>query len=81
MLSSLVSDGTLVRTDDQIYFSAKVFAKAEQILKELIEKNGQLTLAEYRDALGTSRKYAVSILEYFDRQKITKKIGDVRTLV
>ena len=44
----------------------------------LIEKNGQMTLAEFRDALGTSRKYAVALLEYFDNRKLTKKVGDAR---
>ena len=35
---------------------------------------------EARDATGTSRKYIVPLLEYFDAQGVTKRDGDVRTL-
>ena len=52
---------------------------------EIIEKSKshwanqtQMSLAEFRDFWGTSRKYALPILEYFDKQKITKKIEDIR---
>ena len=45
-----------------------------------ITESGHITLAEFRDLLGTSRKYAVTILEYFDEKKITRKIDDVRVL-
>ena len=40
----------------------------------------ELTLAEFRDLLGTSRKYALAVLEYYDKNKILKKDGDVRRL-
>ena len=37
-----------------------------------------LTLAEFRDKLGTSRKYALALLEYWDKTKALKKDGDLR---
>ena len=39
-----------------------------------------MTLAEFRDALSTSRKYALAVLEYFDKLGITRKDGDYRRL-
>jgi selenocysteine-specific elongation factor len=37
-----------------------------------------LTVAEIRDALGTTRKFAVPMCEYLDRAGVTKRVGDVR---
>ena len=48
--------------------------------KEHIAKNGQITLAEMRDLMGASSKFAVAVLEYWDRRNITKKVGDARVL-
>ena len=41
----------------------------------------KLTLAQFRDLLGASRKYAMALLEYWDRNKITSKVGDERILL
>ena len=38
-------------------------------------------MGEFRDAIETSRKYAVALLEYWDRKGITKKVGDARVLI
>ena len=45
-----------------------------------INEKGSITLAEFRDMLGTSRKYAMAILDYTDRSKITVKKDDYRVL-
>jgi len=44
----------------------------------IIERDGSITLAGFRDHFGTSRKYALAFLDYFDRQGITTRKGDVR---
>jgi selenocysteine-specific elongation factor len=45
-----------------------------------IKKNGKITLGEVRDMFGTSRKYVQALLEYLDREKVTKRVGDDRVL-
>ena len=40
-----------------------------------------MTLADMRDRFNTSRKFAQAILEHFDRQRLTRRIGDTRVLV
>jgi len=44
------------------------------------ETNDSLTLAQLRDLLNTSRKYAQALVEYFDKIHITKKDGDIHYL-
>ena len=78
VMDAMLADGTLVRLDAQIYIHNECYTQALELAYSLIEKNGQMTLAEFRDALGTSRKYAVALLEYFDNRKLTKKVGDAR---
>ncbi|MBQ2692025.1 MAG: selenocysteine-specific translation elongation factor [Clostridia bacterium] len=78
VMDLMLSEGILIRLDPQIYIHSECYNKALETVYELIDKNGQTTLAEFRDALGTSRKYAVALLEYFDNRKLTKKVGDTR---
>ncbi|MEA4919794.1 MAG: selenocysteine-specific translation elongation factor [Clostridiaceae bacterium] len=78
VLEAMISAGSLVRLDTQIFISSEYYKKALEAAYALIEKNGQMTLGEFRDALGTSRKYAVALLEHFDKSRLTKKVGDAR---
>jgi selenocysteine-specific elongation factor len=40
-----------------------------------------MTVAEFRDVLNTTRKYALPLLEYLDSNKVTMRIGDIRKLI
>lgn len=72
-------DTYLIRTDQDTVFSKDAFNKAYETLKEIGEK-GPFTLADFRDRLGTSRKYAVSLLDFFDKVGVTVRKEDTRTL-
>ncbi len=80
MVDLLIAESTLVRVDDAIIFHADVVSDAKRQVKALIERDGGMQLADFRDAVQTSRKFAVALLEYFDRIQFTKKQGDVRQL-
>ncbi|KRT75738.1 MAG: selenocysteine-specific translation elongation factor, selenocysteine-specific elongation factor, partial [Armatimonadetes bacterium CSP1-3] len=45
-----------------------------------IEASGEITVAQLRDTLGTSRKFALALLEYFDGIRLTRRVGDRRVL-
>lgn len=79
VLESLVNTGKLVRVEEKILLHADYYNKALTLAKEHVDQNGQITLAEMRDLMGASRKFAVAVLEYWDKRGITKKIGDART--
>ncbi len=51
----------------------------EQIVRRLREQ-GKITVAEVRDLFGTSRKYALAIMEHLDETKVTVRVGDERVL-
>ena len=79
VLESLVNTGKLVRVEEKILLHADFYNKALTLAKEHVDQNGQITLAEMRDLMGASRKFAVAVLEYWDKRGITKKVGDART--
>ena len=45
-----------------------------------VGEHGEITVAVLRDQLGTSRKYALAVLEHFDATRLTRRVGDKRVL-
>lgn len=80
VMESLMSGGELILLAPRLCVGREAYLLACRAAKKHFEANETLTLAELRDALGTSRKYALALLEYFDRNRITKKDGDFRRL-
>ncbi len=79
VLEALVGD-TLVRVSDEVVYYKEDYQNAVESVKAHISSNGEITLAEFRDMISASRKYAMLLLEDFDRNKITKRVGEKRVL-
>lgn len=80
VIENLLASGELVMLVPQIYWHRETFDKARAIAEEYFKSNSELTMPQFRDLLGTSRKYALAMIDYLDSAKVTKKIGDVRTI-
>lgn len=78
--NALIDSGELVKVEQDIVFSKVSYDEAVNILKNYLTENKYIQLGEFRDLLGTSRKYAMALLDYFDQLKITKRIEDKRIL-
>ena len=76
----------LVKRGEAVELGGSLFAAheaAESILeriKTICREEGEITLAELRDSLATSRKFAQAWLEYSDATGVTSRTGDVRVL-
>ena len=81
VLDSVLSSGELIMLSPQLCYSPSAYGKALEAAKALFAENSAVTLAQMRDALGTSRKFALAILEYFDRNYYTRKDGDARKIL
>ena len=77
---ALLDDGVLVRINSEVVYTAEVLEEMQERVADLICAEGSVTIAQVRDLFGTSRKYAVSLMEYLDQQHITRRVGDVRIL-
>jgi selenocysteine-specific elongation factor len=73
-------DGRLVRVGDGYAISAHAYEQARTALLGELEREGRITLARFRDSLGTSRKTAQMLLERFDADRVTLRIGEERVL-
>ena len=80
ILSAMGEDGTLAKLDPKYYIHGNVLKDAVARMTAKLTEDGRITLAEYRDLIGTSRKYAVMILDHTDKVGITKMTGDFRVL-
>ena len=74
----LVNQGKLIRLDGENYFSRLAIEEGKMILEEYFKEEQQLSLATARDLLKTSRKYALPLVEYYDKIRFTRRIGDMR---
>jgi selenocysteine-specific elongation factor len=81
ILNLLAKEGSLVRISDTMYIPSSVFQQMIGNLQNFFRNKPEMTVAEFRDILKTSRKYALPLLEYLDSHKITLRVGDIRKLL
>ena len=78
--------GTLEKTDraqrvsKELCFAKSALDAFEAAVRACLEEKGEASAADLKDAMQTSRKYAIPLLEYFDDRGITRRSGDVRVL-
>lgn len=81
MIDFLASQHRLVKIDEGLYFHPEAIAAAEHLIRNEITTNGPMTVSTFRDLTGSSRKYIVPMLGYFDDQRLTRRMGDQRVLM
>ena len=80
LLNMLIEQGKVVKVSDNVAFSTSAYNEMVGKITARIKDKGKISLGEVRDMFGTSRKYAQALLEYLDREKVTKRVGDDRVL-
>ena len=73
---TLVAQGELFLVAHDHYFPRESVAELAAILRDLNECDGEARAATFRDRIGTGRKVAIQILEFFDRLGLSRRIGD-----
>jgi len=80
VFQALLKQGKLVRISDDIILHPAVVEKAQEALKEFLQRRHQITMSEFRQLMNTSRKYAVPFMEYCDAIGFTVRDGNFRRL-
>ena len=80
ILSGLLNQGRLVRLSRNVIYHKDTVSEVKDVVVDYIKKNQSITIAELRDLLQFSRKYAQAILEYFDASGLTKRQEDKHIL-
>ena len=76
--SYLVLEGTLVRLNQESSLHMESYRQAEKLLVVIFQQQETMTLAEFRDKLGSGRKQVQALLELFDSYKYTRRVDDKR---
>ncbi len=75
-----VAERLLVHVGGDIYLHESAEAEMRRRVTERLREGPPATVADIRDLLGTTRKYAVPFCEYLDRVCVTRRDGDLRVL-
>jgi len=80
VLNVMVGEGILVKVDEDLYYHRDNLRKLRDDYRNLLIRDGKSTPATFKDMTGLSRKFIISLMEYFDASKLTIRVGDHRVL-
>ena len=80
VLRSLYDQKKLVRLNPKVTYHAETVASMKALVQNQCKRKGSIAIAELRDAIKLSRKYAQAVLEYFDRIGLTRRVEDRHVL-
>jgi selenocysteine-specific elongation factor len=80
ILGALETQGRVVKIASELYFDRSHFEAARSRLLDYLADHAEINAATYRDLLAASRKFAISLLDYFDHAGVTTRVGDARRL-
>ena len=80
ILKTLREHETLIQVADGMLFHRQAVDRAREILVHFIEKEGRLESVRFKYLLDTTRKFALPLLDHFDRVGVTRREGNTRFL-
>jgi selenocysteine-specific elongation factor len=81
IVTLLLRDKVLIKVSDELVFHRKVLDKLRQGIATYKAKSTKIDVAAFKDLTGVTRKYAIPLLEYLDRERVTKRVGDAREIL
>ena len=81
ILNQVVKTGSLVRPVKNRFFLPEAMPQLMAAMSKAADDKQQFTVQQYRDQTGIGRNLSIEILEYFDRQGVTRRVGDVRQII
>jgi len=79
-LNLLAREGRAVKIKSDIFYAPKPLLALREKLVAYFQEKGEVTPPQFRELTGLSRKFMIPLLEYFDQEKVTIRVGDKRVL-
>ena len=80
VINLLDNERRVVKVSETVVFAASAYDDMVDRISAHLKENGEITVADVRDLLGTSRKYALALMDHLDHVRVTRRVGDVRVL-
>ena len=81
IVTLLLRDGTLVKLSDDLVFHRDALGGLKRSMAEQKRISDRIDVAKFKDMTGITRKYAIPLLEWLDRERVTRRVGDARVIL
>jgi selenocysteine-specific elongation factor len=81
IVTLLLRDKVLIKISDDLVFHRDAMLDLRKRMAAEKAKSSKLDVARFKDLTGVSRKYAIPLLEYLDREHVTRRVGDERVIL
>jgi selenocysteine-specific elongation factor len=81
IVTLLLRDKVLIKISDDLVFHRNALDDLRQRIAAYKIKSPKIDVAQFKDLTGVSRKYAIPLLEYLDRERVTRRVGDARVIL
>jgi selenocysteine-specific elongation factor len=81
IITLLLRDKVLIKISDELIFHRSALEELRRQIAGQKAKSAKMDVAKFKELTGVSRKYAIPLLEYLDRERVTKRVGDAREIL
>ena len=81
LVTLLLRDRVLVKLADELVFHQSALQRLRRLMAEQKARSPKIDVGQFKDLIGVTRKYAIPLLEYLDRERVTRRVGDERIIL
>ncbi|HWY70708.1 MAG TPA: selenocysteine-specific translation elongation factor [Terriglobales bacterium] len=81
IMTLLLREGVLVKLGDELVFHRVALEQLRRTIAAEKPKTPKMDVGRFKDLIGVTRKHAIPLLEYLDRERVTRRVGDVREIL
>jgi selenocysteine-specific elongation factor len=81
IVTLLLRDRVLIKISDELVFHREALDGLRRLMAEQKKKTPKIDVGAFKDLIGVTRKYAIPLLEYLDRERVTRRVGDQREIL
>jgi selenocysteine-specific elongation factor len=81
LVTLLLREKVLIKVSDELVFHRGALDELRRQIAAYQVKSSKIDVAQFKELAGVSRKYAIPLLEYLDREHVTKRVGDTREIL
>jgi selenocysteine-specific elongation factor len=81
IVTLLLRDKALIKVSDELVFHRSALEHLRRQMADFKTKSSKIDVAKFKEMTDVTRKYAIPLLEYLDRERVTKRVGDVREIL